>query len=468
MKKKISSEMKQAALAIIEDSTIHGIPRVIKSKSLISKIIWTSFFVVCAAGCIYMILTTIFSYLEYKDVTSVEIITDIPATFPMITLCNLNKIQKKNEIISEIVKMYSNKQTFNMLKDFFIMSKLNDLNDTIKQSISFSLEESMIQCLFNGFPCNLKSDFKWYFHPFLGNCYSYNTGLDNLGNQVEIKKISKSGKQNGFQLELFIGNPNEILDYMISSGYHILINNQTYKISTFEGYDISTGIETDIAINRLYTSLKPKPFSDCIELDKIDSFDSDLYRYIFKSNKTYRQNDCFELCLQKNVIETCKCYTPSFDKLNGNIPCSNDEQNICQTDEYEKLFVDGKVIVECNRYCPLECYSISYEFTSSFSSYPTRSYAKKSLLNNSVIRSKFQNETLTYDLLKESVLSLNIYYDKLTYTGITKDAKTELIDLISNIGGLLGLFLGISFLSFVEIIEIIIEILVIMLTNLFK
>jgi len=192
MKKKISSEMKQAALAIIEDSTIHGIPRVIKSKSLISKIIWTSFFVVCAAGCIYMILTTIFSYLEYKDVTSVEIITDIPATFPMITLCNLNKIQKKNEIISEIVKMYSNKQTFNMLKDFFIMSKLNDLNDTIKQSISFSLEESMIQCLFNGFPCNLKSDFKWYFHPFLGNCYSYNTGLDNLGNQVEIKKISKS------------------------------------------------------------------------------------------------------------------------------------------------------------------------------------------------------------------------------------------------------------------------------------
>jgi hypothetical protein len=36
MKKKISSEMKQAALAIIEDSTIHGIPRVIKSKSFVN------------------------------------------------------------------------------------------------------------------------------------------------------------------------------------------------------------------------------------------------------------------------------------------------------------------------------------------------------------------------------------------------------------------------------------------------
>ena len=129
------------------------------------------------------------------------------------------------------------------------------------------------------------------------------------------------------------------------------------------------------------------------------------------------------------------------------------------------MFVEGKVIIECNKYCPLECYSISYELTSSFSSYPTRNYAKKSLLNNTIITSKFQNETLTYDLLKESVLSLNIYYDKLTYTGIKKDTKTELIDLISNIGGLLGLFLGISFLSFVEIIEIIIETLVIMFSK---
>ena len=37
-------------------------------------------------------------------------------------------------------------------------------------------------------------------------------------------------------------------------------------------------------------------------------------------------------------------------------------------------------------------------------------------------------------------------------------AKTPLIGLIANIGGLLGLFIGVSFLSFGEIIEIIIEI----------
>jgi len=38
-----------------------------------------------------------------------------------------------------------------------------------------------------------------------------------------------------------------------------------------------------------------------------------------------------------------------------------------------------------------------------------------------------------------------------------KDAKIEIVDLVSGIGGLLGLFLGMSFLSLAEIIEIIIE-----------
>ena len=52
-------------------------------------------------------------------------------------------------------------------------------------------------------------------------------------------------------------------------------------------------------------------------------------------------------------------------------------------------------------------------------------------------------------------MSLNVYYDHLAYTQISKDAKLESVDLASNIG-LLGLFLGMSFFSFAELIEMII------------
>jgi len=86
-------------------------------------------------------------------------------------------------------------------------------------------------------------------------------------------------------------------------------------------------------------------------------------------------------------------------------------------------------------------------------------------MNNPIITSKFPNETLTYDLIKQSVVSLNVYYDQLSYTQISKEAKLDLVDLISGIGGLLGLFLGISFLSFAEFIEMIIETIVIISTK---
>jgi len=45
---------------------------------------------------------------------------------------------------------------------------------------------------------------------------------------------------------------------------------------------------------------------------------------------------------------------------------------------------------------------------------------------------------------------------------ISNKPKTELFTIISNIGGTLGLFLGISFLSFIEIFEILFQVIYIL------
>lgn len=55
-------------------------------------------------------------------------------------------------------------------------------------------------------------------------------------------------------------------------------------------------------------------------------------------------------------------------------------------------------------------------------------------------------------------LELTVYFPELKYTVVSENPKTEFFSLISNIGGLLGLFIGTSFMSFVEIIEILFEI----------
>ena len=51
-----------------------------------------------------------------------------------------------------------------------------------------------------------------------------------------------------------------------------------------------------------------------------------------------------------------------------------------------------------------------------------------------------------------------INYKSLKYTHITQKKKMSMYDLISNVGGTLGLFAGVSFVSLFEITEILLEI----------
>ena len=83
----------------------------------------------------------------------------------------------------------------------------------------------------------------------------------------------------------------------------------------------------------------------------------------------------------------------------------------------------------CSEYCPLECDSFSYDISINSQSY-----------------------------VAGDLFVFSIFYEDLKYTLISQQPKMHFIDLISNIGGSLGLFVGISFISFLELFEILIEI----------
>ena len=450
IKNKISL-IKDELIELISDSTIHALPRIVKSKSSIVKMIMLVCFLASACYCAYLITTTVFNYLNYDVITSIETFPEMPAAFPAITICSLNQFQNNNTF--ELIKDLSIKfdGLLPSIKSYFILNQLLTFNDTFKQSFSYSLNETLLRCLFSGRLC-YSSDFEWMFHPLYGNCFRYNTG----GNYKD-NTINTVGSTNGLHLELFIGNPDNIFDFISKTGYHVLIDNQTWTLEADKGYDVAAGTETNININRLFTYKLPIPYNNCI----LDSFDSDLYRIISLSNKTYRQIDCFNLCLQRQAIDSCKCYVNSFNKLDGLVPCLDSNQVYCSYSIYMKhLTKNGTQF--CSKFCPLECESMSFQITTSFTNYPTKQYADKYLINNPNIKSKFDNDSLNYDMIKKSTLSLNIYYEQLSYTEISQKAKTEIVDLVSNIGGLMGLFLGISFLSFCEIIEAFVDILFIL------
>jgi hypothetical protein len=123
---------------------------------------------------------------------------------------------------------------------------------------------------------------------------------------------------------------------------------------------------------------------------------------------------------------------------------------------------NAKVINECHlKYCPLECDSFEYDINLYLQ--PILTSGKISNFYNDSISYGFSNDFKTYENVSKTFVSINVYYQDLKYTLISQQPKIELFGLISNLGGILGLFIGFSFISLLEIIETIAELIYIYL-----
>ena len=117
--------------------------------------------------------------------------------------------------------------------------------------------------------------------------------------------------------------------------------------------------------------------------------------------------------------------------------------------------------MDCLEDCPLECDSYTYKATLSTTEFPSLSYAEllAAKKNVSVELNQEANNIVgdEKNLWRNGFVSLNVFYKSQVITVITERPQTSVDEFISELGGTLGLFLGISFLSFVEFIEIGVE-----------
>lgn len=113
----------------------------------------------------------------------------------------------------------------------------------------------------------------------------------------------------------------------------------------------------------------------------------------------------------------------------------------------------------CGKKCPLECHSVKFNVHTSHADYPTITYTS-AIRNNPKIRNKYASNLseLTHESLKRNMLELSVFYGDLGYEKYERLAKMEFSELVSNVGGTLGLFLGMSFLSLIELVDIILQI----------
>ena len=125
----------------------------------------------------------------------------------------------------------------------------------------------------------------------------------------------------------------------------------------------------------------------------------------------------------------------------------------CHDDFVAKFYQSANVSHEnCLKFFPHECDSLSYSITTLSENLPISGTIQNT--KGFTHGNKFNN----FKEVRKYFFSINIYYEDLKYTIISQQPRSETFHLISDIGDIFGLFIGISFLSFIEIFELLFEV----------
>lgn len=465
---------------ILYNSTAQAILNLIQTRNLIIKVFLTFciFFTLTASS--YFVISNVLNYFKYEVTTMSRHVFEMPTTFPKITFCNFNQFTTEFglEFLKEIdqnssfpLSVFNRNQTngLNQVDKRQLYENLNTLasakmleNKTLKKfqkKFTHSLDDILLGCLFNNQVCTV-NDFVTDVDLFFGKCFSFNAPSN-----ASLKKTSIAGPLNGLTIDLYLNFHEDLTEFNSFTGGLgglIRIENNSYQSDhDYDGLYIETGKSYSISVHRQFESNLPRPYSNCeIENEKPRSGlkNSDLYKMILNSPYQYTQAFCLKQCSQMIVVNKCNCSNPFYLSLIGARTCEYKSEIDCS----QRVFSNRSILqAECIDKCPLECNSTNYRTTMSSLQLLGDLYVGY-LKENKRLTADFVTKPINSQTARESVTRLNIFYESLSYEISREQAKLEIVDLLSNIGGTLSLFLGISLLSFCELVEVIIEIIFIL------
>ena len=83
-----SKNFKDTLKENVEELTIHGVPRISKSKNKFFKSFWVTFSIASIVLCGIFISQNVKAYLKFSYLSNIDFIYENPMRFPTITFCS--------------------------------------------------------------------------------------------------------------------------------------------------------------------------------------------------------------------------------------------------------------------------------------------------------------------------------------------------------------------------------------------
>ncbi|XP_070810929.1 amiloride-sensitive sodium channel subunit gamma [Pituophis catenifer annectens] len=337
--------------------------------------------------------------------------------------------------------VYTFSSGVNAIQEWYKLHYMNimaQIDAEEKERMSYSAEELMLSCLFDGDSCDARN-FTSFHHPLHGNCYTFNSGQEG-----KILTTSTGGSENGLQVILYIEEADYNPFLVTSTGAKIVIHDQDeYPFIEDIGTEIETATATSIGMHFTTSHRLSRPYSNCTE-DGADVPVQNLY------NKSYSLQICLHSCFQNSMVKTCGCAQYAQPLPAGAEFCNYKKYPnwmYCYYKVHEQ-FVKEKL--GCQQICREACKLKEWTLTTSLAQWP------------SSVSEEWMLRVLSWDkglnghkkLNKTDLANLVVFYKDLNERFITENPANNIVLLLSNFGGQLGLWMSCSVVCVIEIVEV--------------
>ncbi|XP_076806572.1 bile acid-sensitive ion channel-like [Clavelina lepadiformis] len=411
-----------------ENTSFHGVHQIYTTWRRPVVVFWLTLLIVVLGLLIYQVTLRVLDYATYRTTTQIseEFVYSLP--FPAITICNYNRYFN---LTSEGERNDADNLSYSL--DY---GKPRNLSYFDSLGESFSLRKFMIE---KGWPmktnvtlfhCDISSSISCnesYFEPVL----THNLGLCWTFHTEQSQRIA--GHSHGIHMSLNVLQ-SEFTENPIFGKWEAGIKFQVHSPDVLPqvdvyGQSVGVGLWASAAIHKIQTEHMYAPWGQC-----------EREQQSLKFHSQYSLVACMRECHDERLIANCTCRGPSLSHYNETRECTVQEVAECVAPTlYNLQYNVGPK--ECG--CTQPCNEIRYLSLLSYTTFPSQRAAEgiEPLFN------------VSYDYLKTNLVGLSVYFDTLSHTKSVESKAVEESALISDIGGQLGLWAGISVVTLVEVVQ---------------
>lgn len=434
-----------------ETATIHGLYQIGHAEGVLRRVVWGTIFLSLFGVLLGTAIVTFRDFFTHKSYTEVESKTQGPMEFPSVTICHANnfrlsafgdykaeikallKSTRERSLGTKSIIPAMNSDIFTAMTAMFTNSSIIKQMSSTPDALQWNFDD---WCTFSySSECKYPDDFKdFFYHSLNGFCKT----LDFKGKRKQVAP----GLIFGLGLKLFIDQQDKVpLASDNGGGVIVMVHPRDVYPNPFaKGILLPTGSESFISLTKLVFKRLKKPY-------KSNCTDGKGHFQIYPGK--YSVINCQYSCHVRNMMEQCgyieqaykyhkpKEFAESLKRLKK-VPNNLTDVRQCMN----TIFSDN-----CD--CPAACNEEKLMTTVSSTQWPnpaSMSYYK------SLIANFTKRKNITDSEVSQSVLSLKVFFDELGYDVVSELPANKWPQLLSNIGGQMGLWIGASVFSLFEVI----------------